>query len=481
VDDEAEWEGLMGGAMKSPAHTERGEQPLIAGAPELPTVAALADAARNAGLEIAPDVKLVAVQHMVRTNLTLFQELIGLGLNPRNVYAIGKGYSTSPACITALREVEIQVSPDLVPPAPGRYEEARERELEGFWKARGREEWLRSQQKLIVCDVGGRLLSLVQDECTRLGSGSDAVGIELTTSGIRRLESQKPCIPIIDVAEAAAKSVHESPLVANAILDRIDLRAPGHWPHVRAGVIGLGHIGKAVIGALESRGIEVVAATVNSVEAAGGRWRQVPMGQLLEEADIVFGCSGVDLFSRGFPYRHKPGLVLVSCSSEDVEFHSLLTQSDQAAGGTWPAPDVTISGPSGLITILHGGFPFNFDASGISLPEQMVQTTTALMLCAILTASHVLSSRPAWDPGKFIQVPSLLQAAVLDQWRRSPAADESVRNSLGGIADAEYLGKRSKGYPLPDQDAFARVAQLMRSQTPGEGVGEISMSRKEGN
>jgi D-isomer specific 2-hydroxyacid dehydrogenase, NAD binding domain len=429
--------------------------------PELQTVDRLMEAALSAGLTISPEIKLIAVQHMVRTNLTLFRALFKLGLQPCNTFVIGKGYSTSASCLRALQGAGVQTFQDLQPPPPGRYEEAREAELRAFWRSVDGRKVVKRQEKVILVDVGGRLLSLAEEECVESDKIPRVIGVEQTTSGIRRLEARPRSFPIINVAQAAAKGLHESPLVAETILDRMDQRRPGRWPDMRVGVIGLGEIGRAMIAMLAARGLDVMGSDIGSRIRASNENPSVPLATLVERSEIIFGCTGCDIFKDGLPGGHQPNLILVSCSSEDVEFRGILREGSSVFQTEWPAQDVTIAGPSGPVTILVGGYPLNFDTSGISVAEQAIQATTALMLAGILTAAFMLSEEHQGNPGAFVQLPSLLQAAILQDWRQNWADEQLLQREIDGRATPEYLAAHSLGRSLDRQAVFAKAAAWM--------------------
>jgi hypothetical protein len=431
--------------------------------PDLPNVEHLLKAAKAAGLTISPRTKLIAVQHILRTNLALFHALFDLGLQPDNTFVLGKGYSTSPFCLAALEQIGVHATRDLRPPAPGYYEEAREDELRAFWRdidGRGR---LERGEHIIIADVGGRLLSMAEADCAALGRTPAVLGVEQTSSGIRRLESRSRFFPIINVAEAAAKTLHESPLLAETVLERLDRRSPGKWPHVRAGVIGLGDIGQAMIAKLVARGFDALGSDLEPWGPLTPELPVVPLATLMAHAEIVFGCAGADIFLNSLPNQHQSNLILVSCSSEDVEFKTILRQAHDEQQSEWPADDITVSGPCGPITILAGGYPLNFDTSGISMPEQAIQATTALMLAGILTAASVLVKHCEDSRPGFIQLPAALQAAILQDWRRI-ARDN---RKLEGLASPKYLAAHSVGRQLTDQTLFERTAETMRDAVAG--------------
>lgn len=429
-------------------------QPLDALGPELPTVTRLVLASREAGLTIQRSTKLIAVQHMVRTNLTLFRALFALGLEPRNTFVMGKGYSTAPFCLTALARAGANVTEDLERPPSGHYEEARQKALLAFWRDIDGSSMLKAGEQIIVVDVGGRLLSLVEQECANSRAQVDVVGLEQTSSGIRRLEGQNRAFPIVNVAEAAAKALHESPLVAETIVERLERRGLEGWPHLRAGVVGIGEIGRSMVTKLSERGFEVMGTNATETVDPDLAVKLAPFSELLRSAEIVFGCTGSDIFATThLPAELGRGLILASCSSEDIEFRTLLRQAGVGGGG-WPAPDITV-GPA---RILSGGYPINFDTSGISIPEDAAQTTTALMLAGILTAASLL--RDGSSERGLVQLPSSLQVAVLDHWWATAGAAGPLQKDARVTFD--YLHARSSGRVLPRQTVFSRIAALTK-------------------
>jgi S-adenosylhomocysteine hydrolase len=420
----------------------------------------LKEAAIRAGIRISPDLKLITVQHLVWTNVALFEALFDLGLLPRNVFVIGKGYSTSPHCLNALQSLGVNAIPDLTPPEPGRYQEAREKELLAFWRDAGGRDSLRSGKKLLVADVGGRLLSLAQKECAGRAPARRVAGVELTTSGIRRLEEVSFGFPVVNVAESAAKEIHESPLVARAILQRLDERRPSRWPCMRTGVIGLGAIGRAMVKELTARGLDVVQTDAGTPAERSAVARTVSLAGMIHDAEIVFGCTGCDLFASGFPRIHHPDLLLVSCSSEDVEFRSLLHTVRRPQPPRWPASDVTIDSPAGRATVLSGGYPLNFDASGVSVAEQDIEVTTTLMLAGLLAGASIVEEREAEEP-TFFQIPTQTQSAILRKWRCCQGDAPVLSRTTQEIPGFEFLRKHSGGRPLSGDRGLAEIAQRM--------------------
>ena len=88
--------------------------------------------------------------------------------------------------------------------------------------------------------------------------------------------------------------------------------------------------------------------------------------------------------------------VLISCSSQDLEFRSaLLSLNDGNHGPVSQRQltcEVTVPLSEGKLRILRGGFPVNFDGSRESVPAADIQMTRGLLLGAILQAASLIES-----------------------------------------------------------------------------------------
>jgi hypothetical protein len=73
----------------------------------------------------------------------------------------------------------------------------------------------------------------------------------------------------------------------------------------------------------------------------------------------------------------------------------------------------------------------------------------------------MLSERPV-NPGALVQLPSLLQAAILRDWRQNWAGEQLLQKEIEGWATPEYLAAHSLGQTLDSQAIFAKAAALMQ-------------------
>jgi hypothetical protein len=374
--------------------------------PNLPVVNALVNRLRSDGFRFDRSTDLVCVQHLLATNITLFEAMFELGVDPARTTVLGKGYSDSPICIGALRKLGATALPAEGPGAPGWYESSRESEIRRFWHFAGSRVRPDRRAPILLGDVGGRLMLHVSDMLDSSPIDRKVVAVEQTSNGLRRVGRNAFRLPTVNLARAAAKCVHESRILANGILDRLDQEAPGSWPQMHVCVIGRGPVGNAMAAALADRHIPF--EIFDELDAGEG---ENLLQQAVNRSDLIFGCTGHALFCSWPISVFRDGQVLVSCSSEDVEFSALLRSIPAYPRAGWPAPHSEIPLGSGALQILRGGFPFNFDDSGVSLPEQEIQITTALTLAAFATAAGYAAGFGSGS--MLIEIPDELQQWII--------------------------------------------------------------------
>lgn len=376
--------------------------------PSLPVVDALVNRLRSEDFAFDRSTNLVCVQHLLATNITLFKAMFDMGIDPARTIVLGKGYSDSQRCIEALRNLGATVLAAEAPAAPGMYGTSRNQEVSSFWNFVQSRVSAEDKSPVLLGDVGGRLILHSSNTIDARWIGRPIVAVEQTSSGLRRIERKPFRLPVVNLARAEAKCAHESRILAKGILERISGESPGSWPHVRACVIGRGSVGKAVASALAAQGIPV--DIFDQEDATEGRDR---LQEIVRRADVIFGCTGEALFANWPKSRFRDGQILVSCSSEDVEFSALLRLIPEYAASGWPAPHAGIPLESGSLRILRGGFPVNFDDSGVSLPEREIQITTALTLAAFATAAGYAAGAET-DPA-LIAIPDEIQHWIIRQ------------------------------------------------------------------
>jgi len=115
---------------------------------------ALADCARAARFNFGEDTAMVAVQHMLLQTVDLFKTAGELGLNPQNVFALGKVYSNSFPVIRALRDMGVTVV-DSTPPESGEYSSYFQRDINRLWTIAAETLVERHIKRVLVLDDAG--------------------------------------------------------------------------------------------------------------------------------------------------------------------------------------------------------------------------------------------------------------------------------------------------------------------------------------
>jgi S-adenosylhomocysteine hydrolase len=326
----------------------------------------------------------VAVQHLLGTTATLLRALIDLGAEPGRIFVLGKPYSSHAGTVRTLREIGIRVQ-QPTPVKPGRFAEIFERDLRKMWRivladaANGR--------RIVVLDDGGHCLATIPSRLQE-----NAVGIEQTTSGIQR-QNALGRFPIIQVASSAAKTFLEPPMISAAVLTKTRKIVDLHGAKVY-GVVGLGHIGRAVARQLSREGTTVVVfdRDRSKMNALPETSHAHTLDDVFLRAAVIFGCTGTDLAREGDWIRRMSGKkVLVSCSSEDIEFQSLVRlvagRYRRRSSPPYQRPLIFHDEERDLcIQIVRSGFPVNFDGSEESVPAAHIQMTRALLLLALIQA-----------------------------------------------------------------------------------------------
>jgi hypothetical protein len=296
----------------------------------------------------------------------------------------------------------------------------------------------------------------------------DLVGIEQTTSGLINPFMRTLSFPVIEVASSAAKQILESPLIAEAVIKKLDTLLPTTSKHIlTCAVVGVGLIGTAIGRKLISLNHKVLTYDLDACKTK--RLEKACPAENLEEAllsaDYIFGCSGKDI-TEGFPLETlNKEKTFISCSSQDKEFRTLLKLFKQhhcAYHNVLDNLDCTLNNQ--IVHIIRGGFPVNLDNSGESVSAVDIQLTRGLLLSGALQAIGIgsrppPSNQPTW---RYMLNPTL-QSFVVSHWiLHSPTAPSSfARSPLW--QDVAWIAANSKGFYA--QDPFLEQAFHTMDQT----------------
>lgn len=376
----------------------------------LPLLERLANAPSPLIEEALSRTLVVAVQHLLETTGSLFDTMLRLGLRPEHTFILGKAYSSNSDVARRLRAIGLAAHEGSLPKRPGAFQDVFRRDVGELWSRALAGLRDSGCTDVVILDDGGRCISMVPEEVHRLARVS---AVEQTTSGVT--SNAKPRgFRVVEVATSAAKRFFESPMISRAIVRRL----PPLDDTVRCGVIGLGNVGRCVASHLARGGhdIKVYDRIPSRMQVSPGMLAVESVEQVARESDVLFGCTGDDVFAGRATIDWRDGkTTLVSCSSEDIEYRSLLTTSaDAGTLAEWSTVGVgAIENGLARIEILRGGFPFNFDGSIESVPANEIQLTRALLLGGVLQA--VLCGAERQDGGGRMLDP-LLQRFVVREW-----------------------------------------------------------------
>jgi D-isomer specific 2-hydroxyacid dehydrogenase, NAD binding domain len=389
---------------------------------------ALVDCARSVGFHFGDDTAVVAVQHMLKQTVDLFQTMGAMGLNLENIFALGKVYSNSTEIIETLRAMGVTVIDSVMPP-PGEFHHCFERDTNRLWEVAGEQLSRRRIKRVLVLDDGGVCITSVPPEVLNRYS---LCGVEQTSRGMFLFEEVPPPFAVMSWARAAVKLEIGGPVFSQCFIDRLNTEFLGGRPlrGEQFGVIGMGSIGRAVASQAVRQGNEVFYCDPHIDRplplAVSNRVTKLDsVEELIARCNYLVGCSGRSPFKDKWPLKHNPGINLISASSGDQEFGPIIEDlkhkpSFKVASDSW---DITSEdGSSGPIRIAYSGYPYTFVSRGVeAAPTQIVQFDTGGLLAALVQARIFLEQcETGHEQNTGIhRVSPQAQRFVLERWVRA--------------------------------------------------------------
>ncbi len=384
---------------------------------------------------------IISVQHLLRSTGSMFEAIIDYGFKPQNIYLTGKIYSTHIETQNKLKDLGINVIESDYPKELGFYTQSLENDVRKMWQLLS--EKLKPNSKIIILDDGGYTLKNVPEEILK---NHFVCGIEQTTSGIR-MQSAFGKFPVIHVAASAAKVIIEPPIVSEAVKIQLGQIIQELSPK-KVGVVGFGHIGKAVVNEFKSV-YDILVYDIKN-ELKGEVIQDVTycnsLSDLYNQSDIIIGATGQDISDVNWLTNSTGDKTLISVSSGDIEFNNLLRKCEPYLTEDFKSPlqvlDLkTEQGHS--LKILRGGMVANFTGTPDSSPGHIIQVTRGLLFSAILQILRdteqlkSLSGAVMLDPNFQKEI---VQLWFQDQPQRKSDYSEEV---LSGFESVEWIEEHS--------------------------------------
>jgi S-adenosylhomocysteine hydrolase len=380
---------------------------------------------------------IVAEQHLLSTTGSLIDRFIEIGVIPHHIFMTGKIYSTNEQVAKEIEKKGVQMIYHSSPNKLGYYSDFLISDIKKMWRQAIK--IIPKDAYVIVLDDGGYTLKNIPREII---NSSNVIGIEQTTSGTRFMDSIN--VPVINVAGSISKMLLESPLISKALVEKIHKLLEEDKP-TSIGILGCGNIGRAIISYfskhLTTYFYDIESEKMNEIYHLGMALSSAD--ELFEKADIIIGATGKDVSSITWYDLANTNKTLISVSSGDTEFKSLLKSVSQEVDSI--VDDVIIPTNSGhSIKIIRGGTVANFDNSPSSVATEEIQLTRGLLYASFIQALEYFNGTEPQK--KLLKLNATYQREVVKMWFENypKASDFYPVDVIENFSNVSWIEKESK-------------------------------------
>ncbi len=337
----------------------------------------LLDEVKNLNPEInLKNTLLIVCHHILISNLILLDYIIKLGINPRDVFLIGKSYSTCNKTLEDYKKLGVNVDENSFRfDSHISFDKQFSKHIKKFLKNIINQENHSNYERILILDDGGGLLIQANE---LFASDKRVVGVEQTSSGYHRVNKLELNFPIINVARSRAKLDHETPMIVEAFSKELYKRLRQMDRKIEnILVIGNGPVGAGIAEDLR----EDYEVFVYDKDREKSEISEKDFIILLTGCDLIIGCSGETGVLKSFYPILKRRVILASVSSSDREFEGYKIRKKHEKISNTHKDFHTEE-----VILLNGGFPLNFDGHKLCVPLEKIQLTEALMFAAAIQA-----------------------------------------------------------------------------------------------
>jgi hypothetical protein len=380
------------------------------------------------------DTYLFLYVHCLPSFFMLIKFMINFhGFNPSNIFILPKRYSRIQSTVDRLKEIGINVIDSEFSFEVGHFDKIAGREIIAACKLVSNRILAKnsnssSKRRLILVDDGGQLTEAWQNTVERTPL-FDIVSIQQTASGMFDKKFGFG-VPQINMAQSAAKRWFESKIIAAGVAQKVadlDRDLSEDFMNRCVGVAGFGAVGRSLTKTLIRSGYNV-AVLDPLTRREMHEWRLshfTDQCEFLQNVETVFGCVGRNWMELKNLKCIEHKIRFFSCSSRDIEFMTILRNSDMDC----------IEPPFGTARInsLHdsllfnGGFPINFDRTKEYETLNEIIITRALILASVLQAMHV-SGHYTEKP---IKLSAKAQKRIVKEWLKENNGWDKMEEEFG--------------------------------------------------
>lgn len=327
------------------------------------------------------NVLLIAVQHMLKTNVDMFESLFQKGLKPENTFLLGKCYSTNNQVMQDFQKQGIFVHPGSNEfNSHLSFDTSFDANIADLLKHIKKTVNLQNYTKVLLLDDGGHLIDVANEILPDI---TNVVGVEQTSSGHYRLQAIPLKFPVINVARSQAKLLYESPFIAEIIVQTLLKKIKQHQlSPSRVLIIGAGAIGTEISHLLKNTFDTHCYDIKNHISDFGTS----ELKNILPNFDIIIGAVGQEVINTKLQKILQPNTILVSASSSDREFSAVILRKQLPITHNCH-DDLYINS----LWLFNCGFPLNFNGAQHSVPAEKIQLTRALMFAGLCSAMETAS------------------------------------------------------------------------------------------
>jgi release factor glutamine methyltransferase len=412
-------------------------------------------------LPLREDILVIAHTHILESSCPLFRHLAAV-VGYKNMFLMEKPYSTIPT--VADKVVEMGIELIRVPIKKGlAYEFSTQDSVKVLWDKALFHLRSTSILKIVIIDDGADIISNIP--WTNL-PGIDVVGVEQTTRGIVRLKEGYGIFPpVINVAGSALKKEIESGFIAKAIAKEI-LSFAKNTGKKKIGIVGTGNIGRNIIAEMEKSKIAANYYDFSKFNIMGSsrQGNVTSISEIIEKNDIIIGATGKDFLKGIVLDKSKGEKYLISATSSDVEFYSILNRAGFPSDSF---ETVCFQPHKGLILkIMNGGYPINFNRKKEIESAEDMQLTRTLLFAGFAMALEVPKKKKT---AVIYKLATDLQRQILNIWiavtqKKDSSATLSTLQ-IEKLSEGETLKLPGKKYAYQLHTTTSPYLEMVRKHT----------------